>query len=128
MIRVVRVIRGEITRLFWRGRRNIHASRVRSPDPCNPCHPPAAPERCAKAGGCLLFLQLVCIRALPRRSLARRRVDSWLASQKRRQVAALQLRKLSRVRASRAIREIRVIRGSLENRKKFSLNPVEGIK
>jgi hypothetical protein len=29
--------------------------------------------------------------------------------------------------SSRAIGEIRVIGGSLENRKKFSLNPVEGI-
>jgi hypothetical protein len=43
-----------------------------------------------------------------------------VSSQKRRQVAALQS-------ASRETREIRVIRGSLENRKKFSLNPVEGI-
>ena len=43
--------------------------------------------------GCLLFPQLVSIR-----------VDSWLASQKRRQVAALQS-------ASREIRVIRVIRG-----------------
>jgi len=45
---------------------------------------------------------------------------SWLASQKRRHVAALQS-------APRAISEIRVIRGSLENLKKFSLNPLEGI-
>jgi hypothetical protein len=48
------------------------------------------------------------------------RVHSWLASQKRQHVAALQS-------APRAISEIRVIRGSLENLKKFSLNPVEGI-
>jgi hypothetical protein len=45
--------------------------------------------------GCLLFPQLVSIR-----------VDSWLVSQKRRQVAALQS-------ASRAIREIRGIRDLL---------------
>ena len=71
------------------------------------CAPQIRPIRVIR--GCLLFPQLVSIR-----------VDSWLASQKRRQVAALQS-------ASRAIGAIRVIGGSLENRKKFSLNPVEGI-
>jgi hypothetical protein len=38
-LRVLRLLLGEITRLFRRGRRKMHASRVRSPDPSNPCHP-----------------------------------------------------------------------------------------
>jgi hypothetical protein len=57
------------------------------------CAPQIRPIRVIR--GCLLFPQLVSIR-----------VDSWLASQKRRQVAALQS-------ASRAIGAIRVIRGCL---------------
>jgi hypothetical protein len=47
---VLRVLCGEIARLFRRGRRcngrqatarlsNMYASRALSPDPCNPCHP-----------------------------------------------------------------------------------------
>src|SRR6476619_6681588 len=72
--RVLRLLLGEITRLFRRGRRKMHASRPHTAGKL--CAPQIRPIRVIR--GCLLFPQLVSIR-----------VDSWLASQKRRQVAAL---------------------------------------